>query len=154
LCPLFIVGIAVATPAARDRAEPASDARALRESIAAGRRFLPAGAVIVARKNVVPFYTQRSLLWFPTAAAAEDLCEPLDQVAPTAPVYLYLGRSERQCRPELTAQILEGKAQRWTSLVARGGSEQSPWALARFHRNSCREPAASRSAPRDDRPRQ
>ena len=110
--------------------------------------MLPPGAVVVARKHVIPFYTNRSLLWFPTAESSEELCEPLDQVAPAAPVYLYLGRVERRCRPELTAEILSGKAQRWTSLVARGGSEQSPWAFARFDRGSCRDTAALRSARR------
>ena len=82
------------------------------------------------------------------AESSEELCEPLDQVAPAAPVYSYLGRVERRCRPELTAEILSGKAQRWTSLVARGGSEQSPWAFARFDRGSCRDTAALRSARR------
>jgi hypothetical protein len=138
LCAAILAGAVPAASAARDKAEPAIESREIADVVNAVRAHVADGTPIVARKNLISFYTGRPLIWFPEATTLDEVCTVLtrDQRGPR--VYLVIGGAERRIRKEVAAQVLSGRVPPWVRIVESGGPVAARWALAELALADCR----------------
>lgn len=132
-----VAGMVPAARAARMMTEPPAESREIAAVLAAVESQVPAGRPIVARKNLVTFYSGRPLIWFPEAVTLDGLCEALRRDGHDGSAYLLIGAAERRIRPEVAAQVLSGALPGWTRLAASGGPAGAGWALVEMSLGAC-----------------
>ena len=81
----IVAGMVPAALAARAMAEPPEESREIAAVVAVVEKNVPRGRPIVARKNLVTFYADRPLIWFPEAVTLDELCKALRR--DLAPLY-------------------------------------------------------------------
>lgn len=132
-----VAGMVPAVRAARAMAEPPEESREIAAVVAAVESQVPAGRPIVARKNLVTFYSGRPLIWFPEAITLDGLCEALRRDRHEGSVYLLIGAAERRIRPQISAEVLSGALPGWARLAASGGPAGAGWALVELSLGAC-----------------
>ncbi len=133
----IVMGMVPAARAARAMAEPPRESREIAAVVAAVESKVPAGRPIVARKNLVTFYSGRPLIWFPEAVTLDGLCDALRRDGHDGSAYLLIGAAERRIRPEVAAQVLAGELPGWARLAASGGPAGAGWALVELALGAC-----------------
>jgi hypothetical protein len=133
----IVAGMVPAALAARAMAEPPEESREIAAVVAVVEKNVPRGRPIVARKNLVTFYADRPLIWFPEAVTLDELCEALRRDGHEGSAYLLIGAAERRIRPEIAAQVLSGELPGWARLAASGGPAGAGWALVELSLGAC-----------------
>jgi len=137
LAAAFLAGSVPAARAARAMAEPPVESQEIASLVAAVRAHVPAGAPLVARKNLIAFYTGRPLIWFPEARSLEEICSALAGGSRGPRVYVVIGGAERRIRREVAEQVLAGDLPAWARVLEAGGPAQDRWALAELSLAGC-----------------
>ena len=143
LAAAFLAGAAPAARAARDMAEPPGESQEIGALVAAVRTHVPPDVPLVARKNLIAFYTGRPLIWFPEATTLDDVCTALEGGSHGARVYLLIGGAERRIRREVAEQVLSGRLPAWVRILESGGPSGQRWALAELSLTDCARGAGS-----------
>ena len=101
----------------------------LSEVVPLARRAIEPGAVILARKPHVSFYTGRDGDFLPDLSSVSELNEYLRSRDPDRPLYIFYGREERLHRPQY-AELAREAPPPWLETVARS-PEPGGWVLFR-----------------------
>jgi hypothetical protein len=106
------------------------DSLELSESVPVGQAVVPPGALLLARKPHLGYYTGAMPVPLPDLATLDELRDAVSAAEVRRPVFVYFGGAERLRRPQFAELQSGDTAPEWLSLVGRS-TQPGVWALYR-----------------------
>lgn len=103
----------------------------LQEAVSAATEIIPPNALVIARKPVIPFYTDGEYSGMPAGDSLSDLYRYLLTQSHGRDVFIYYGSAERRLRPEYS-ELLSSDNIPWLELVA-SSAQPAGWVLYRYN---------------------
>jgi 4-amino-4-deoxy-L-arabinose transferase-like glycosyltransferase len=103
----------------------------LAEAVPLARQSIEPGALVIARKPNIGFYTAADWRFMPNLAGLDELRDDLARQDPDRALYLYYGQVEKAYRPQYGALADVRRAPPWLAPVA-ASTPPGAWALYRY----------------------